>query len=122
MASLISEYNFTIFLQTFYRPAMDKPKITEIYEDRILTRNIRNEYGQWETVQKEMRYKKPINDLSIGLRLVNFIIDTAFYYQIVPILLDAVFSTPTEENQFYGKVTSCKLATNAIKLTLPSLR
>ena len=62
---------------------MKKPKITEIYEDRILTRNERNEYGQWETVQKEMRYKKQVNDLSIGLRLVNFIIDSVFYYQVL---------------------------------------
>lgn len=62
---------------------MEKPKITEIYEDRVLTRNERNEYGQWETVQKEMRYKKPVNDLTVGLRLVNFIIDWVFYYQIL---------------------------------------
>jgi uncharacterized RDD family membrane protein YckC len=57
----------------------ERPRITEIYEDRILTRTERNEYGQWENVKKEMRYKRPVNDLTIGLRLVNIIIDiTAF--------------------------------------------
>jgi uncharacterized RDD family membrane protein YckC len=57
----------------------DRPKINEIYEDRVLTRTERNEHGQWENVQKEMRYKRPVNDLTIGLRLVNIIIDiTAF--------------------------------------------
>ena len=75
---------------------MDKPKITEVYEDRILTRNERNEYGEWVTVQKEMRYKKDVNDLSVGLRLVNFIIDTIFYYKIVPILLDSIM--PDQSN------------------------
>lgn len=62
---------------------MTKPKITEIYEDRILTRNERNEYGEWERVQKELRYKKPVDDISSGLRLVHLIIDFVFYYLVL---------------------------------------
>lgn len=57
----------------------DRPKITEIYEDRVLTRTERNEFGQWENVQKEVRYKRPVNDLTAGLRLVNFIIDISAF-------------------------------------------
>lgn len=56
-----------------------RPKITDLYEDRVVTRNERNEFGQWETVQKEFRYKKEVNDLSTGLRLMNFILDLTFY-------------------------------------------
>jgi uncharacterized RDD family membrane protein YckC len=64
----------------------ERPRITEIYQDKILTRTERNEFGQWENVQKELRYKRQVNDLTIGLRLVNIIIDiTAF--QILGYLL-----------------------------------
>ena len=83
--------------------SIDKPKITEIYENKVLTRNERNEFGQWETVQKELRFKKPINDLTIGLRLVNLIIDSVFYYQILGRLMAElpIFETNALANTIY---------------------
>ena len=78
---------------------MSKVKITELYENRLVTRNQRNEYGQWETIQQELRYKKPINDLSIGLRIVNLLIDFVFYYQILGWVLEqlSIFNNPIIE-------------------------
>jgi uncharacterized RDD family membrane protein YckC len=53
----------------------NRPKISEIYENKVQTRTERNQYGQWEQVQKEFRYKRPVNDLTAGLRFVNLLID-----------------------------------------------
>lgn len=52
-----------------------RPKITDLYENKVLTRTQRDEYGQWQQVQQEMRYKRPVNDLSAGMRFVNFVVD-----------------------------------------------
>jgi uncharacterized RDD family membrane protein YckC len=57
----------------------ERSRITDLYENKILTRTERNEYGQWENVQKEFRHKRPVNDLTIGLRLVNIIIDITVF-------------------------------------------
>jgi uncharacterized RDD family membrane protein YckC len=66
---------------------IERPKITDIYEDKVLTRTERNEYGQWENVRKEMRYKRPVNDLTIGLRLVNLILDITVF-QVLGYILE----------------------------------
>ena len=57
----------------------ERPRITDLYENKILTRTERNESGQWGNVQKEFRHKTPVNDLTIGLRLVNIIIDITVF-------------------------------------------
>jgi uncharacterized RDD family membrane protein YckC len=69
----------------------DRPKITEIYEDRVLTRTERNEFGQWENVQRQLRYKRPVNDLTIGLRLVNVIIDITVFRILLYVLGELEF-------------------------------
>ncbi len=106
-----------------------RPRITDLYEDRIVTRNERNEYGQWETVHKEFRYKKEINDLSTGLRFVNFFLDLIFYrilayfYTEIPIVNESailelvfIFSYPIYYIlcEYYFQQTVGKLFTNSV--------
>ena len=69
----------------------EKPRITDLYENKLLTRTDRNESGQWETVQKEFRHKRPVNDLTIGLRLVNIIIDITVFRILAYILEEIEF-------------------------------
>jgi uncharacterized RDD family membrane protein YckC len=54
---------------------MEKRKITDIYETKVFTRKERNEFGQWETVQRVMRQRRPMPAMSSGLRLVHLMID-----------------------------------------------
>jgi uncharacterized RDD family membrane protein YckC len=66
----------------------NKPlKLTEVYETKVYTRNERNEFGVWERTQKELRYPRAVNNLSTGLRLVNVMIDSFFYYYIFPLVV-----------------------------------
>lgn len=66
----------------------DKPlKLTEVYETKVYTRNERNGFGVWERTQKELRYPRPVNNLSTGLRLVNVMIDSFFYYYVFPLVV-----------------------------------
>ena len=64
-------------------------RVTDLYETKSLTRIERNAFGKWERVVIEMRYRRPVDDLSNGLRIANFIIDL-FVLNAVAIVL-AVF-------------------------------
>ena len=74
----------------------EQPRITDIYENKVLTRTERNEFGQWERVQKELRYRRQVNDLTIGLRLVNVIIDVTVFRILAYVLgeIESINSMP----------------------------
>ena len=76
----------------------ERSRITDLYENKILTRTERNEYGQWEYVQKEFRHKRPVNDLTIGLRLVNIIIDITVFRILAYIFGEIEFIKGTSKN------------------------
>jgi uncharacterized RDD family membrane protein YckC len=52
-----------------------RPRITDLYEDKLLTRPQHNEYGEIEHVQQMLRYKRPVNDVSSGVRLFHLLVD-----------------------------------------------
>lgn len=60
-----------------------RPRITDLYEDKLLTRPHQNEYGQVEYVQQLVRYKRPVNNASSSARFLHFLIDLAFIKIIV---------------------------------------
>lgn len=61
-------------------------KVTDLYETKALTRNERNEFGKWETVVKEMRYRRPVDDLSDELRAANLTIDIFIFNAMAAVL------------------------------------
>jgi len=58
------------------QPIREKVRITDIYEDRILTRTQRNEYGDWERNQVQMRYRRPVQKQSTTRRFISLGIDS----------------------------------------------
>jgi len=75
--------------------APNRPRIIDIYENRILTRTERNEFGKWERGQKELRYRRPVNTLASGLRLVNLIIDLSVCKALQFVLIKYEILDPT---------------------------
>ncbi len=59
-------------------------KITDLYEERLVTRHERNEFGELEKVQKYVTFQRPVPNVSSGLRLLNVIIDTALLSFLIP--------------------------------------
>lgn len=57
----------------------DRPKITDIYIDTVVTRPERNAYGEMERTQLEVRVNRPVKTLDAGLRFVNHFIDGIVY-------------------------------------------
>jgi uncharacterized RDD family membrane protein YckC len=55
-------------------------KITDVFERRTVSRRERNEFGEWEYVQREFLHRKPLQTLSSGFRLLHFILD---FYGVV---------------------------------------
>lgn len=53
----------------------ERSKITEIYEDRLLTRNEKNEAGEYVRMQQILRYPRQVRNLPAGSRLMNLIFD-----------------------------------------------
>lgn len=66
-------------------------RITDIYEDKLLTRPQQNEYGEIEHVQQLLRYKRPVNYASANLRLVHFLVDLAVVKIVATLLLKVDF-------------------------------
>lgn len=62
-------------------------KITDLEEERLVTRHERNEFGELEKVQKLVSFKRPIPNLSSGMRLLNHLIDAAILIFLIPRLL-----------------------------------
>jgi len=69
----------------------ERNKITDLYETKILTRTERNEFGKWEKVTKEMRYRRPVDDLSSGLRVANFVIDLFIFDAFAIVLSESEY-------------------------------
>lgn len=59
--------------------AIHRKKISEIYERKFFNRRERNEYGEWQWTEKMLLYKRPVNVVSSGIRLVHLLID---YYAL----------------------------------------
>jgi uncharacterized RDD family membrane protein YckC len=68
----------------------DKKKITDIFREQVITRKERNQYGEWETVEKVFQIKRPVDNLPALLRLFHLFIDgliiNGFYFLILNIL------------------------------------
>lgn len=62
-------------------------KITDLEEERLVTRHERNEFGELEKVQKLVIFKKAIPNLSAGMRLLNYLIDGVILTFLVPQVL-----------------------------------
>jgi uncharacterized RDD family membrane protein YckC len=68
-----------------------RKKISEIYERRTFNRRERNEYGEWEWNEKDLLFKRPVNVVGFGVRLVHFLIDyfaVAFLFGILDSMLE----------------------------------
>jgi uncharacterized RDD family membrane protein YckC len=63
-----------------------RPRITDLYEDKLLTRRQQNAYGQVEHVQRLLRYKRPVNNASSSVRFFNFLVDLTFIKILVHFL------------------------------------
>lgn len=57
-----------------------KRKITEILRTRRVTRRERNEFGEWEFVEKELQFRRPVQVVSSGKRLIHFLVDYYIVY------------------------------------------
>jgi len=62
-------------------------KISDLLEDRLITRNVRDENGYIQRVEEWHRYKVPIKELSSGLRFVNFIVDTTIVSIVIYVFI-----------------------------------
>jgi uncharacterized RDD family membrane protein YckC len=106
-------------------------KITEIYERRFFNRRERNEFGEWEYVEKELWYKRPMEVVSSGTRLIHFILDygvLSFVFGVVsgffvgvlpPVLINNLlplifFLTHFILGEYYCQKTFAKFITGAI--------
>ncbi len=73
---------------------MVKRKITDIFQDKIITRRERNLHGEWDTVEKTYHEVRPVDSLSSPLRLVHCFVDIFAISLIqIPIGLIGVFET-----------------------------
>ncbi|WP_052444546.1 RDD family protein [Flammeovirga sp. OC4] len=65
---------------------IDKPKLTDIYITKEISRRQRNEYGELEYVDLEIRQKRKIKPLSLSMRFVNVFCDLLIYQGFLYIL------------------------------------
>jgi uncharacterized RDD family membrane protein YckC len=52
-----------------------KRRITEVFHRKTVQRRERNEFGEWEYVEKDLVFRRPVESVSSWIRLTNFIID-----------------------------------------------
>lgn len=61
---------------------MTKRKISDIFEERVVSRKERNENGEWEIVEKVFHKKRPVGTASTMLRVIHFYVD-GFIFSIL---------------------------------------
>lgn len=69
-------------------------KISEIYEYRKLTREVRDQFGRIQMVKKDIRCKREVESASKGKRLLNVLID----YGLLCILILLMIINPATKN------------------------
>jgi uncharacterized RDD family membrane protein YckC len=84
---------FIRFVLTTNVGLMTKKKITDIFREKAITRKERNQYGEWEYVERVIHQKRAVANLSLALRAAHFYIDGLIVTLIlIPIsILDAYY-------------------------------
>jgi len=65
-----------------------RKKITDIFEERRITRKEKNKLGEWEEVKKVLYKSRPVDHLLLPLRFFNLAIDLTFI-KIAQMIIEA---------------------------------
>jgi uncharacterized RDD family membrane protein YckC len=64
-----------------------RKKITDIFQERVVSRKERNSYGEWEVVDRPYRVRRPVEGLWSPLRVANYFVDM-FAITLIIMLVD----------------------------------
>jgi hypothetical protein len=80
---------FKVFTNSFEGESPPfRRKISDIYETKLYTRYVRNEFGHMERMQVPLRYKRTVQTLPFGKKLLQILVDIV----LVPGLLSVFFA------------------------------